>query len=266
MQAPDALNLEITNTREEPVVPDKPMMPDPEPNGFIKTLNNMGYMTSTLDPFSRDFVAYSVEAPGPVLDIGAAYGVATIQALKAGAAVIANDIDIRHLDILRSRVPVALRSRLTLLPGKFPDEISVPSNSIGAILVARVLHFFDGQTLELAARCLADWLAPGGKLFVVAETPYVRNFQTFIPVYESRRQSGHMYPGFVEDVMAIAPERGKSLPKQMHFLDPEVLSRVFAAASLVVERAAMFARTDFPRDIQLDGRESVGLICKKQQN
>ena len=44
-----------------------PQMPSAEPNGFIKTLNNMGYMTSTIDPFSRSFVEFSSRARLPVL-------------------------------------------------------------------------------------------------------------------------------------------------------------------------------------------------------
>jgi hypothetical protein len=49
----------------------------------------------------------------------------------------------------------------------------------------------------------------------------------------------------------------------MHFLDPEVLARVFTAAGFIIEKAATFARPEFPKDIQLDGRESVGLIAIK---
>ena len=63
--------------------------------------------------------------------------------------------------------------------------------------------------------------------------------------------------------MAIAPERGASLPPKMHFLDPEVLTRVFAKAGFIVEKAHTFARPEFPKDIQLDGRESVGIVARK---
>jgi len=64
--------------------PEKPLcMPAPEPNGFIQTLNKMGYMTSTLDRFSQAFVDFAPKAPGRALDIGAAYGVAASLALYA---------------------------------------------------------------------------------------------------------------------------------------------------------------------------------------
>ena len=91
-------------------------MPTPEVSGFVRTLNNMGYMTSALDPYSLAFTTFAPAAPGPALDIGAAYGIATLAALAGGARVIANDIDARHLDILSSRAPQEFRSRLVLAP------------------------------------------------------------------------------------------------------------------------------------------------------
>jgi hypothetical protein len=238
-------------------------MPTPEVNGFVRTLNNMGYMTSTLDVYSNAFVDFAAKGPGPALDIGAAYGVATLPALESGAKVIANDIDPQHLEILAERASEASRGRLKLMPGSFPEELSIEPNSLGSILICRVMHFFSGPALEKAALKMFEWLAQGGKVFIVAETPYLKNFQSFIPTYEARKAAGDPWPGFIEDVMAIAPERGASLPPKMHFLDPEVLTRVFTKAGFVVEKAATFARPEFPEDIQLDGRESVGLIARK---
>jgi len=243
---------------------DSVQMPTPEANGFVKTLNNMGYMTSTLDVYSKAFAEFSPHGPGPALDIGAAYGVATLAALKNGASrVLANDIDARHLEILADRAPEADRNRLDLVPGAFPDGFELMPESIGSILICRVMHFFNGPTLERAAAKLHAWLASGGKVFIVAETPYLKNFSAFIPTYEARRAAGAPWPGFIDDVMAIAPERGAALPPQMHLLDPAVLTRVFTQAGFMVETAATFARPDFPEDIQLDGRESVGLIARK---
>jgi hypothetical protein len=239
------------------------VMPTPEPNGFVITLNNMGYMTSSLDRFSQDFADFSVRAPGPALDIGAAYGIATVAALARGARVIANDIDGRHLEILSRGVPTELRHNLSLKTGDFPDALDFTPGSLGAVLVCRVMHFFDGPTIERSAEKLFGWLTPGGKVFVIAETPYLRNFSSFIPTYEARKQAGDPWPGFVDDVKKIAPERGKSLPPKMHFLDPEVLARAFSKVGFVIEKASTFARPEFPEDIQLDGRESVGLVARK---
>src|SRR5271156_2736729 len=148
---------------------DEPKMPVAESSGFVKTLNSMGYMTSKLDWCSQQFVSFSPTVPGPALDVGAAYGVATIAALEAGAKVIANDIDARHLQILMERAPANLRQNLLLKPGDFPN-VDIQPSSLGAALVARVFHFFPGEMIELSAHRLFNWLMRSGKVFVVAET------------------------------------------------------------------------------------------------
>lgn len=240
-----------------------PQMPPAESHGFVPTLNRYGYMSLALDPFMSAFVDFCATAAKPCLDIGAAYGNATLAALEKGATIIANDIEKRHLDILLDRVPAASRGRLITVCGAFPEEIYFPAQSIGAILIARVAHFFDGPRVETAARKAFDWLAPGGKMFLTAETPYLSNWQSFIPVYEARKAQGARWPGYVDDVMRYAPERGKNLPPTMLFLEPDVLRRTFTEAGYKVELTHTFARPDFPPDLHLDGRESVGIIAVK---
>jgi len=241
----------------------QPKMPQPEPNGFVKTLNSMGYMSAGLDHFSKAFVDFSPKAPGRCLDIGAAYGVATLAALRNGATVVANDIDERHLKILQDQTPTALKERLILMPGDFPDKIDFPQGSLGAVLICRVMHFFDGPKIERAADKIMRWLAVGGKVFVVSETPFLGTARAFFPTYEARVKAGDPWPGIVENVGAHDPKRAGILPQLMHLLDEPTLRRVFSKAGFIIERAELFARPDYALDIQLDGRESVGLIARK---
>lgn len=238
-------------------------IPDAEAGGFVPTLNGMGYMTVSCDRFMREFIAFAPSCECPVLDIGAAYGVATTAALDSGATVIANDIDDRHLMLLRNTLSPQASARLITIPGHFPRDIRFSRNSIGAILIARVLHFFDGDLLTESVRKAFEWLVPGGRIFVTAETPYLRNWQEFIPTYEERKRRGERWPGFVEDAPSVVTQRRSNLPKAMHFLDPEVLTRVFREGGFQVEEASVFARPEFPDDLRLDGRESVGLIGVK---
>jgi hypothetical protein len=243
---------------------DQPDMPRPEPNGFVRTLNNMGYMTSGLDAYSQAFVDFAPAAPGPCLDVGAAYGVASLAALGNGAYVIANDVEERHLEILRGRAPKRLQPRLTLMPGSFPDGIDFAPSSLGGVLICRVMHFFDGPTIERAAAKAMRWLAPGGKVFAVGETPFIGTAKGFFPTYEARVKAGEPWPGIVENVGAHDPKRAGNLPSRMHLLDEPTLRRVFTQAGFTIEKAGTFARPEFPPDIQLDGRESVGLIGSKK--
>lgn len=209
------------------------------------------------------FISQASMSELPVLDIGAAFGIATISALEAGASVIANDLDRAHLTILQSLVTPEQRERLTLLPGSFPYELHLPDSSIGAALMARVAHFFDPPTLQAAAQILFRWLVPGGPLFLTAETPYLGNWSSFHSVYERRKAEGEPWPGFIDDVPQYCSNRAANLPLTMHLLDPEVLTRTFEQAGFLVEEAYTFARPEFPPDLQFDGRESVGLIARK---
>jgi 2-polyprenyl-3-methyl-5-hydroxy-6-metoxy-1,4-benzoquinol methylase len=84
----------------------------------------------------------------PVLDIGCAYGMASLPALKKGAVVIANDLDERHLQLLKSQAPVSSLERLQLKPGRMPDDLDFPEGNLGAVLASRVLNFIHPDKLE----------------------------------------------------------------------------------------------------------------------
>lgn len=236
--------------------------------GFVKTLNNQGFMTNYLDRFSEEFTKFAPRAPGPSLDIGAAFGVAVIEALKNGASVIANDSDNRHLEILRETanetIGETVQNRLKLAPGFFPNDLTFKDGELGAVLACRVFHFFDGHTIEQGVALIHRWLAKGGRFFLVSETPYVGGVKGFIPTYEERIREGRKWPGFIEDFQSLDPVRGKDLPKQMHLLDESVLRRTFEAAGFEVIEASKFARPNFPPNLKLDGRESVGIIGIKK--
>lgn len=231
--------------------------------GFVPTLNRMGGMSPTLDPYSAQFAAFAGTSAGAALDVGAAYGVATLAALEAGGTVIANDLEPRHLEILASRVPDALRSRLTLKPGAFPADLALADGSLGCVLLARMLHFLDGPTLARGLDDVFRWLAPGGQVYGVAVTPWLQKLQPFRATYEARVEAGELWPGIVTDVPTYDPVGAASLPDLMHFLTPEVISRALTDAGFEVVEATYFSRADFVGGMKLDGRETLGFIARK---
>ncbi|MEW6057466.1 MAG: class I SAM-dependent methyltransferase [Bdellovibrionota bacterium] len=234
--------------------------------GFVPTLNQMGYMTSSLDPFSKAFVEYCKSNPSPksALEIGAAYGIATLEALKTGRAVVANDLDPNHLEILKAQAAeLGLSEKLTLAPGAFPGELNFARESLSAVLACRILHFLEGPVIEEGLRRAFDWIEKGGKIFIVCETPYTQRFQSFIPIYEANKKARDPWPGLVPNSFQYTDHTAQDIPKVLHWMDEEVLNRVLRNAGFKVEEIRMIPRPDFPSWVRLDGRESVGAIAVK---
>ena len=89
--------------------------------GAVPTLNRTGVMVEELIPYSEFFADYAGQCGREVLDIGCAYGVATIAALERGAKVLAVDIEQQHLDILEDRLNDEAKRWVTTQQGVLPD-------------------------------------------------------------------------------------------------------------------------------------------------
>src|SRR5215831_20947314 len=89
-------------------------------DGFIPTDNAMGIMTEEPSPAAEALIELAGGAGGPLLEIGAAYGNATLPALRAGGTVIANDLSASQLGVLASAASGDDRKRLVLMPARFP--------------------------------------------------------------------------------------------------------------------------------------------------
>lgn len=240
-------------------------MPPPEPSGFVVTLNQMGYMVGQLDIYSKKFCELAAGSSDPVLEVGAAYGIATLKALKAGAKkVYANDLDKRHLSILKHQCEVALRTRLVLLPGAFPEDVKLPDNYFSAILISRVLHFFSGEKiLETLNRCY-QLLRKNGKIFVICDTVFMRNWHTFIPEYQKRVLNGAQWPGLIEDSEQYERARFQDRQKFVNLFDKKVMENVLTASGFIIEEISYINQEHYPEDMRGTGKESVGAIGVKR--
>jgi SAM-dependent methyltransferase len=255
-------------------ISDIPLPAEEAPMVWLKTNNPTGgYTLPASDPYSQAFIEYAAavgKTNGKTLEIGAAFGTATLQALKLGASVDCNDIEPRNLAVVMKRYSLQRgdSKKLNLLPGAFPEEFAgFKSESYEAILACRVLHFFSGDRINKAMTKMADLLKTGGKLFIVCETPFQKNWEKFLPVFRQRVAEGKEWPGEIDDSSKYeSSERaGKELPKFMHSLTVEVLERsALATGKLKIIKCAYISRLgQFSKDAILDGRESVGLIAEK---
>jgi SAM-dependent methyltransferase len=241
-----------------------PELPPTHLTGAVPTLNGTGFMLEALDVFAEEFVRDAAAAGGEVLDIGCAYGVATLAALARGAHVCACDMEPRHLELLQQRTPAADRSRLRTVQGVLPGA-QFPRGSFSAILASRVLHFLAGPDLRSALLSMSDWLKPGGRLYVVADTPFMPVWKPFVPAYEAARARGEPWPGMIADFTPYWSKRPDGTvqagPPFLNTLDPEILERECSAAGLQVERAAFFAMERL--GAATGGREHVGCTARK---
>lgn len=235
------------------------------------TRNRMGWVSERLSRLSQEFVAFCGTGActnSPALDIGAGFGVAALAALKAGAQVIANDLEPAHQAEMERRAQEGCteveRARLRVIGGRLPEELQFASESLGAVHISNVLHFLSGKQLDAGIRAIAQWLRPGGKLFIQAATPYQSPFAAFLPEYARRLAAQEPWPGWLPKVGLYAQHRRMGqMPKAMHLLDDQVLRRVALAAGLDVEQSTLTRREDLPRGLWLDGRETVVVVAVK---
>ena len=245
---------------------DKPLkMPEVFVKKLIPTLNNMGYMLKDLDPYSEKFVDYIGSAKGHALDMGCAYGEAAISALRRGATMTACDMEPKHLEILEDRCPEEYKDQLTCVVGVLPN-VDFPEESFDAILCSRVIHFFMEDDFRTCLVKMHSWLKPGGKMFLVADSPYSGPWKDIAHEYEERKRNGHPWPGLIKDCVASFPRPGydaSTLPKTINFMDPDILTREFERIGFEVERASF---TDPDHDDPLDsgpGASHTGIIGHK---
>ncbi|CEK09264.1 putative Methyltransferase [Legionella hackeliae] len=272
----DEMNKVIIN----PLIPSLINTPSDEIMGtFTKTYNPLGgFTTAPCDEISQKFIEHAAlisQRGGKVLEIGAAFGAATLAAITKGATVFCNDISAENLAVVRNRskkiledednATTADHNRLVLIPGEFPNELSgLPEKSFDAILICRVLHFFTGSKIEEALVLMSKLLVPGGKIYIVCETPYLKNWQRFIPEFNRRVENNIEWPGEITNPSEYESSgRVNSLPSFVHWITREVLERSLIRTGFTVKHSMYINRCgQFPEDLLLPecGKESVGAI------
>lgn len=231
----------------------------------VSTLNKKGF-TYSLTSFGKEFVEYAGQAEKPVVDVGAAYGVATLPVLLKGGKVIAVDIAEEHLSAISNSIDESLQPNLTTLQGRFPD-IDFPSGSVSGVYLSQVLPFLTGSEIEEGFKKIFDWLAPGGKVFIVSFTPFISHVRSYIPEYLEKKSAGQKWSGYVDDLSRYCsdPHMFSNLPNQLNHIDVDDLRWALENAGFRVDDIRYFGEEEgeLPPGIRMDGRERVGAIATK---
>ena len=248
--------------------------PNPEPDGRVQTLNKKGAMAPNVDRFIVEgFMQYGKNKRA--LDIGGGYGDVMITMLKRHPQTIyhLNDLDERHLFIAAYEAHIAKVQKTALEKALFigTDFLRMSQHrTYDAILISRVLHFFSPDKLSRVIQKIFHLLRPGGKVYVLAMTPYIKRYKSFIPEYEKRLCRNDPYPGYVQSLhtwvnhSAISASQLKQIsPEPFMFLDDKVLSMFFKNAGFYIKKCCMVPLSYQSPLLSLDGRENVILVAKK---
>jgi len=241
-------------------------MPDFLSEYMVMTLNKKGPVTTFIDQYANEFIDYASLENEPVLELAAAYGFVTIEALKKGAKVIANDMDSQHLQILYNQTPKNYRAQLTLLPGKMPEEVKLTENSIAGCYVARMLGYLEPLELQESLKRIYSWLMPNKKFIIVSGTPYCyyKFIKNIVPQYEQRVAQNHPWPGYFTDLKNWVDEAYRDrVPSWHNYLDGHVLKRELERVGFVVEKVEPFARQDLPEWAKGRGHDAVFVRARK---
>ena len=93
---------------------------------------------------------------------------------------------------------------------------------------------------------------------------HLHAFPVTVPEYERRLESGSKWPGWVEKISQYSNHKKLGvMPASIHLLDDRVLPSLVESAGLIVERKWLYQRADLPKELRLDGRESLGLVAVK---
>ena len=249
-------------------------IPALEDDGRVQTLNKKGAMSPYMDEATIKFIEFAKNKKA--LEVGGAYGKVMIEALKKHPNTLytLNDLDRRHLFIAANEaktqnLPNATLQNIRFISSDISSDFKT-SSKYDAMLVARVLHFFSPKQMRSAVDNMFNALHPGGRVYVVAVTPYLKRYESFIPEYEKRLAKDEAYPGYVKSLKDWA-NKVLTTPSQMAviaeepfmFLDDKVLPRVFKESGFKIIECKTTDLGYHSSVWSLDGRENVILIAEK---
>lgn len=264
----DQTTADLQTQPESKVLKDKDMLASlktavQDMDGLVPTLNRTGFMLEKLISYSRDFAAFAGQAGGEVLDIGCAYGIASIAALEQGAEkVMAVDMETRHLRILENRIRDEVRPRLATQVGLLPD-IDFEPGRFSAIHAARVFHFLTPEATVQTLKKMYSWLRPGGRLFLIVDTPFVGFRRKDNETYQKRKAAGDPWPGYIGDDHKNDVHQDASLLTNP--MDEDILRRECSRAGFTIQRLGYEGSDIYPevKGSPMAGMEHVGIIACK---
>jgi SAM-dependent methyltransferase len=256
-----------------------------------RTLNKKGFMFVKPNIAAKYWLASLANSNAPLLDLGAAFGVHTVHAIKAGRDVFAVDSDSQHLEILQERVTALLptdgKPHGKLIGSKeaiLPKAALFGNASAAGILFSEVAHFMSPSELQGFMWDAIRWLQPGGRLVLTSAS--VHMVGECIKAGMARRSGGteeEMYAMLASDIpdrevvdaapgyLEMTPESkyAEIGPPLFYLTSVRELAALGRAAGFEVEHAEYISPRKYPifdlDSVSKNGGEATLLVARKPE-
>lgn len=266
------LSLVLTGClREQAVKPaaDAPELHMIEPaktEGSFESLNRMGIIVNEDNEITASFLE-DLSAGDKALEIGAGFGYFSIKAIEKGAQLNVNDLSQKHLNIFSEALSEHQQSQVKILPGKFTEiAAQVENASLKSVLAQRVFTYMNPDELANTLNLINQKLIAGGKLYIVTQTPYTKQWLNLIPEYEKRKADKQANPGFFNDLEDYSQDNSRKIASQ-YLLDSPELEALLHKSGFTIDKSFYLShnrKSKHSREHKLDGREFVGVIAIKE--
>ena len=230
-------------------------------NGVVRTSNKTGYMRTFLPEYSRKLVS----APWPdgwrFLEIGGGVGNVIKSALDCGAReIVAVDVEPSHLEMMQRLIAGTLaqhpEAAFDTIVDSLPALETLQDRRFERILCAQVLHYLSPDQFDPALARLKALLPPGGELTITVGTPFIGVYESFLPIYEERRERGDIFAGYMEDARQFHPNGANHHPGSYLFFGPEDLGEACRRAGFEVLECGF-------EDQKTNGRNAAGTVVRR---
>ncbi len=226
----------------------------------IHTLNQTGSAMCFSTELTEAFLEHCQESLcTSVLEVGCAFGIKASQIVQTGVFLTANDIEPRHLEIMKTTFSELAKNNpffanVEYLPGDiaaFKQE-NLGDQKYDAVLCESVLHFLYPEEFRRALGLLFTSLKPGGKIYLTVLSGYLEDFRA---VFEKNKLEGLEWPGLFKNCF------NPRIP--YHVFDLDTLVRELEHVGFSIQLCKYIPKSFLEKEYQYDERDWVIAIAKK---
>jgi hypothetical protein len=229
-------------------------------------------MFTKFDPLVDSWLKSIEKNPSQALfEVGGAYGnVARAALVKGIAKYYLNDCEEKHLKIfvkqLREDKKDHMLSSLELIVGRCPVDVKLRNDSLDAILVNKVLHFFTPDNIDSFVEWMKKGLKVGGLVYIFTISPFYKGHEEILIGYEERKKQGIRFPGWCSSCEKM--DIGKIYnplvrPVSLLYMEMSTLKELFQEHGFHIVEEFDLAIINEKNPEWRPGKDMAGIIAQK---